>query len=182
VLQYVASYPNTAITYRASDMCLAVTSDASYLSEPNARSRGAGFFSLGTFDNEEPNGAILVTSTVIASVVKSACDAEIAAIFNNVVTLETLRLLLADLSFPQGTITMWTDNEVADNLFNKRAQPKRSIAMHMRLYYIQDQIEHKFINMNWASGESNRADFFTKLFCPKDHISKRHYYVKESAS
>ena len=45
LLNYVASNPNATLTYVASDMCLHVHSDASYLSAPKARSRaGAHFF------------------------------------------------------------------------------------------------------------------------------------------
>ena len=41
-LDYVASQEEAALTYHASDMVLAVHSDALYLSEPKARSRSGG--------------------------------------------------------------------------------------------------------------------------------------------
>ena len=41
LLNYVASHPNTTIRYNASEMVLHLHSDASYLSEPGARSGGA---------------------------------------------------------------------------------------------------------------------------------------------
>jgi hypothetical protein len=41
-LDYAATYPNAIITYKASDMILAIHSDTSYLSEPKARSRAGG--------------------------------------------------------------------------------------------------------------------------------------------
>ena len=45
-LDYAASQEDAVITYKASDMKLAIHSDASYLSEPKARSRaGAVTFS-----------------------------------------------------------------------------------------------------------------------------------------
>ena len=44
-LNYVATHPDAIVTYYASDMVLAVHSDASYLSELNARSRAGGHFS-----------------------------------------------------------------------------------------------------------------------------------------
>ena len=43
-LDYAASNPNAVLTYSASDMVLAIHSDASYLSEPNAKSRVGGHF------------------------------------------------------------------------------------------------------------------------------------------
>ena len=43
-LDYSATHPDAILTYRASDMVLAVHSDASYLSEPKTRSRAGGQF------------------------------------------------------------------------------------------------------------------------------------------
>jgi hypothetical protein len=39
LLDYLATYPDTTIRFRSSDMIMNVHSDASYLSESNARSR-----------------------------------------------------------------------------------------------------------------------------------------------
>jgi len=44
-LDYAASHPDAIITYKASDMVLAIHCDASYLSEPKTRSRTGGNFS-----------------------------------------------------------------------------------------------------------------------------------------
>jgi hypothetical protein len=46
LLDYAASHPDATIRYYSSDMVLAIHSDASYLSEPKARSRAAGHFWL----------------------------------------------------------------------------------------------------------------------------------------
>jgi hypothetical protein len=47
LLNYAATHPEAAIRYHNSDMILYVHSDASYLSEPKARSRLGGYFYLG---------------------------------------------------------------------------------------------------------------------------------------
>jgi hypothetical protein len=44
-LNYMAIHQDAIITYQASNMVLAVHSDASYLSEPKARSHAGGHFS-----------------------------------------------------------------------------------------------------------------------------------------
>ena len=44
-LDYIASNPDAVVTYKASNMLLAVHSDASYLSETKPRSRVRGPFS-----------------------------------------------------------------------------------------------------------------------------------------
>jgi hypothetical protein len=51
-LDYAATQEDAVITYRKSDMMLAIHSDASYLSEPKARSRAGGHFFLSENDQD----------------------------------------------------------------------------------------------------------------------------------
>ena len=44
LLNYVATYPDATITFKAKRMKLIIHSDASYLSAPNSRSRAGGYF------------------------------------------------------------------------------------------------------------------------------------------
>ena len=78
LLDYVASHPNTVLRYLASDMILAVHSDASYLSEPKARSRAGGHFYLTNANDEDfNNGTVLTLSTIIKHIMASASEAEL---------------------------------------------------------------------------------------------------------
>jgi hypothetical protein len=52
-LDYLATHPDAAIRYHASDMILHIHSDASYLSVSNARSRLGGLFFLGNKSPEQ---------------------------------------------------------------------------------------------------------------------------------
>ncbi len=63
-LDYATTHPpNAIITYRASNMVLVGHSDASYLSEANARSRAGGHFFMSNDDAiPSNNGAILTIS------------------------------------------------------------------------------------------------------------------------
>ena len=65
-LEYVATQEEAVLTYNASDMQLAAHSDASYLSEPKARSRAGGQFFLSS-DSTVPhnNGAVLNIATLL---------------------------------------------------------------------------------------------------------------------
>eukprot|EP00804_Cyclotella_cryptica_P023928 CCRYP_010044-RA/>CCRYP_010044-RA protein AED:0.06 eAED:0.07 QI:0/0/0/1/1/1/3/0/1072 len=77
-LDYALSHPNAGVTYRASDMILAAHSDASYLSESNARSRAGGHFFLSENDHyPNNNGAVLTISQIIKVVMSSAAEAEL---------------------------------------------------------------------------------------------------------
>ena len=48
LLNYAASHPDAVIKYFASDMILHIHTDASYLSESEARSRAGGYFFVST--------------------------------------------------------------------------------------------------------------------------------------
>ena len=81
-LDYSATHPEAILTYRASDMVLAVHSDASYLSEPKARSRAGGHFFLSDRSENPPNnGAVINVAQIIKNVMTSAADAEIGALY-----------------------------------------------------------------------------------------------------
>ena len=84
LLNYAATHHDVSITNRASDMVLADHSDASYLSETNARSRAGGHFFMSNDDAIPSNsGAILTISQIINAVMSSAAEAEIGALYIN---------------------------------------------------------------------------------------------------
>ena len=68
-------------------MILNIHSDASYMSEPGARSRAAGYFFLGWMPRKgEPiclNGAFFCLSAILKFVAASAAEAELGALFLN---------------------------------------------------------------------------------------------------
>jgi hypothetical protein len=86
VLNYCTTHPETKLRYHASDMILNIHSDASYLSEREAKSRAGGFFYMGSnaeTANKLTNGEILIISTVLKHVMSSAEEAEIGEVFIN---------------------------------------------------------------------------------------------------
>jgi hypothetical protein len=65
-------------------MILHIHSDASYLSENEAKSRAGGFFYMGSSTNTKKkltNGAILIISKVLKHIMSSAAEAKIGAVF-----------------------------------------------------------------------------------------------------
>jgi hypothetical protein len=86
LLNYCNTHPETKIRYHASDMILHIHSDASCLSENEAKSRAGGFFYMGNDTNTKKkitNGAILIISKVLKRAMPSAAEAEIGAVFIN---------------------------------------------------------------------------------------------------
>ena len=83
-LDYAATHPDAIITYRSSDMVLAVHSDAAYLVEPKARSRAGGHFFMSKDSPIPPNnGAVLNIAQIIKSVMTSAAEAELGALYTS---------------------------------------------------------------------------------------------------
>ena len=79
-------------------MILNVHSDASYLSESEARSRSGGIFFLSDDTNNPPlNGAIHIHSSIMKNVLSSAAEAEVGALFHNAQESCSLRQTLEDL-------------------------------------------------------------------------------------
>eukprot|EP00804_Cyclotella_cryptica_P020760 CCRYP_016596-RA/>CCRYP_016596-RA protein AED:0.37 eAED:0.37 QI:0/-1/0/1/-1/1/1/0/339 len=84
VLDFAMTHPDAMITYRTSNMILAVHSDASYLSETKARSRARGHFFLSEDDpSPRNNGAVLTLAQIIKPVMSSAAEAELGALYIN---------------------------------------------------------------------------------------------------
>lgn len=84
LLDYCSSQEEAILTYHASDMVLAVHSDAGYLNESKARSRAGGHFFLSSdIQNPQNNGAILTIAQIIDAVMSSAAEAELGALFIN---------------------------------------------------------------------------------------------------
>ncbi len=82
LLDYCASQEEAIVTYHASDMILAVHSNASYLNERKLQSHAGGHFYLSNHAPYPPNnGAILNIAKVINAVVLSAAEAELGALF-----------------------------------------------------------------------------------------------------
>ena len=73
LLDYVATHDEAVLTYHASEMKLAAYIDASYLSEPKARSRAGGHFFLSNGADIPPNNEVLLNiAHIIKHVMSSA--------------------------------------------------------------------------------------------------------------
>ena len=100
----------------ASDMVLAVHSDASYLSEPKARSRAGGHFFLSS--DPPNNGAVLNIAHIIKNVMSSATEAELAGLYIMAREAVYIRIILEELGHKQPPTPLQTDNAMADTVIN----------------------------------------------------------------
>ena len=145
LLDYAATHPDAKIRYKALDMILQIHSDASYLSEPKARSRAAGHYFLGSLPaNGRPiklNGNIYTLCVVLKFVASSAAEAKLGALFLNVKEGRVMRLTLAEMGHPQLPTPIHCDNATAVGIANNSVKKHRSRPMEMRYFYTVDQVE-----------------------------------------
>ena len=119
-------------------MILNIHSDASYLSEPRARSRIAGDYFLGSKPTHgQPiklNGAIYTFCGILKFVVALAAEAELGALFLNCKEGRIIRLILEELGHKQPSTPVHCDNKTATGIATDTVKKQRSRAMEMRFF------------------------------------------------
>jgi hypothetical protein len=178
LLNYAHAHPNATIRYSASDMVLHIHSDASYLSEPKARSRAGGHYFLSDRQNPpttaptttpKPNGPLFTISRIMRHVMGSAAEAEIGASYINGQEAIPIRNTLEELGHPQPPTPMQVDNSTADGFANDTIKQKRSKAIDMRFYWIKDRTRQGQFLVYWRPGTTNLADYHTKHHSAAHH-------------
>ena len=173
-LDYVASHPDAVLTYNASSMVLNVHSDASYLVEPKARSRGGGHYFLSdNAPDPADNGAVLNIAQIIKNVMSSAAEAEIGALFLNSRQAIPARTTLEEMGHKQPPTPIQTDNTTALGFVSKNMLPKATKSTDMKFWWMRDRSDQSQFRYYWGAGKGNRGDYWTKHFCAAHHREKR---------
>jgi hypothetical protein len=178
LLDYLATQEEAVLTYNASEMKLAAHSDASYLSEPKARSRAGGHFFLSN-NAEIPanNGAILNIAHIIKHVMSSATEAELAGLYIMAREAVYIRIILEEMGHKQPHTPLQTDNSMADGVVNGKITPKRTKAMDMRFHWLRDRECQEQFRIYWRPGKLNYADYWTKHHQAKHHQNVRREFL-----
>ncbi len=178
LLDYLATQEDAVLSYHASDMVLAVHSDASYLSEPKARSRAGGHFFLSSDTTVPPNnGAVLNIAHIIKNVMSSATEAELAGLYIMAREAVYIRIILEELGHKQPPTPLQTDNAMADAVINGKIQPKRTKAMDMRFHWLRDRECQQQFRIYWRPGKMNYADYWTKHHPESHHKNVRKEFL-----
>ena len=146
LLDYPATYPDDTVRYKASQMNLRIYSDASYHSETESRSCSGGHLFLVSpnyNDTKGNNGAIHITCEIIKKVISEASEAECRSTFINCKANIPLRIKLEEMVHPQPPTPVQIENFTTEGIINSTIQQKRSKAMYMRFYWVQDRIKQK---------------------------------------
>ena len=68
--------------------------------------------------------------------------------------------------------------KVFSDVLNSTVKQKRSKAIDMRYYWLNDRIEQKQYHVHWKPGSLNEGDYFTKHHSPAHHVLKRPTYLQ----
>jgi hypothetical protein len=170
----MASQDKVILTYKASNMVLAIHSDTSYLSEPKARSRAGGHMFMAGRDNiPTNNGALLNILQIIWAVMSLAAEAELGALFINAKTAVAMHHTLKELGHPQPPTPMQTDNKTTNEVLTNKIMPKALKAMDMRFHWLQCREAQGQFKYFWRPGTQNWADYFTKHYPASHHKANR---------
>ena len=179
LLDYLATHPNAAIRYHASDMILAFDTDASYLSEMDGKSRASAYYYMTQKGNRSfNNGAIDILSTIIKHVMSSASEAETGALYYGCKRALPYRVTLEEMGHPQTKPTpVTTDNNTAHGLTMGTMTSKASKSNDMRFQWLKCRRAQRLFKFLWARGHLNRADYASKHHPAKHHQRVRSDFV-----
>jgi hypothetical protein len=113
------------------------------------------------------------------SVLSSATEAELGALFYNAKDGAMLRTTLEDMGHPQHATPIQTDNACAAGIANNTVKQRRSKAIDMRFYWIRDRVNQGQFLVHWRRGTDNLANYFTKHHSPSHHRLMRSRYLLE---
>jgi len=174
ILDYVATYPNDGIVYRASDMILCAHADAGFLNESQSRSRAGAHIYLSENDAfPRFNGAVLSIAQIIKFVMASAAESELAALFITAREMIPHRQTLIDMGWPQPKSPIQTDNSTASGVVNNTIVPRRSKMMDMRFWWLRCRASQDQFRYYWDAGSKNWADYHTKHHPESYHEAHR---------
>ena len=176
LLDYVATYPNTIICLKSSNMVLHMDSDAAYITMSEARICYAGHFYLSDWPSPKPmkpnpkrNGPIHTECKTIHNVVYSAVEAETCGTFNNGNTYIGLRPALIALYHKQPATPLETHNYMTDGLVNLGMKPKSSKIWDMKWHWFRNKEVLDKLRVYWYIGTNKDIGYFTKHHPPINH-------------
>ncbi len=135
LLDYVATYPNDGIIYRASNMILCAHADAGFLNKTNSCSRAGAHIYLSKNDPFlQFKSAILSIAQIIKFIMASAAKSELAVLFITAREMIPHRQTLIAMGWPQPKSPIQTDNSTAAGVTKKTIVPCRSKMMDMQFW------------------------------------------------
>ena len=153
-LEYATTHPYAKVTYPKMDMHLWFHIDASYLTEPRARSCAGGYhcFSIKPklpIQSDDPppkhNHPLLFLSKVIDSVMSSIQESKAGGGYINSKEALPIHQTEIEMGHLQEQTTLQLDNKCVHGILTRVPKQKQSKGTYIRFYWLRDRsIEKKF--------------------------------------
>ena len=124
-------------------------------------------------ENPSNNGAVLNIAQIIKSVVSSAAEAEIEALFINSQQAIPARTTTTELGHVQPSTPIQTDNTTALGFIMKNLTPRATKSTDMKFWWMWDRSDQQQFRYYWGPVKQNDGDYFTKHFCAANNREKR---------
>jgi hypothetical protein len=111
------------------------------------------------------------------TVLSSASEAEIGALFENCKKAAILCITLDELGYTQPATPIQTDNSTACGIANDNIKQQRSRAIDMRFYWVRDRVQQGQFILYWGPGQLNLADYYNKHHSAAHHRDVRPKYL-----
>ena len=128
------------------------------------------------------NGAFFTLCALLRSVVASAAEAELGALFLNCKQAAIFRVTLEEMGHPQPPIPINCDNSTAVGIANNTVKRQRSRAMEMHFFWVEDAVEQGKFDIKYFPGKENLADYQSKHHSGAHHRAVRPWYLHEASS
>ena len=135
------------------------------------------YANLITLTPPPDNGPVLTISNIMKNVTAAASEAELGGDFWNAREGDYLVTTLEEMDCPQPPLHVVTDNSTASGIANRTVKQKRSKAMDMRFYWVQDRVDQNRLRVSWQKGALNKGDYHTKHHSAKHHRVMRPIYL-----
>ena len=110
----------------------------------------------------ENNGAMHTVTQIIKTVMSSAAEAEIGALFINCCKATPAWHLIEAMGHCQPPTPIQTDNSTALGVVTNRIQPTWTKAMDMRFHWLRCLENQRQFRTYWRTGPTNKGDYVTK--------------------
>ena len=111
------------------------------------------------------------------NIMASAAEDEYGTIFINAQTAVLIRTNLSEMGWKQGPTSIQVENSTAVGIATKEFRQKKSKAMDMRFYWINNRTEQGHFLVFWRPGPENLGDYHPKHHPPEHHRSFRSKYL-----
>ena len=132
-----------------------------------------------TYESAEPpnNGAVTTISRIIKTVMSSAAEAELCALFINFREAVPARIALGEMRHKQPPTPMQTDNTTALGVVNDNIVSKKLKSMDMRINWLHFREAQKQFRHYWNLGSTNLGNYATKHHAAIHHRTVRLTYL-----